>query len=81
MMTSTRPWKKRFNKYRRTKDGVQFLDQKKKNVIGTMWVFRNKLDENGEFTKKRQDQFARDMHEKKKLTMERHLPLLQDWKD
>ena len=52
-----------------------------KNVIGTKWVFRNKLDENGEVIRIRKDYSAKDMHKKKELAMERHFPLLQDWKE
>ena len=51
-----------------------------KNVIGTKWVFKNKLDENGEITRIRQDQFAKGMNKKKELTMVKHLSLLQEWK-
>ena len=45
-----------------------------KNVIGTKWVFNNKLDENGEVTRKKIDWLAKDMHKKKELTTERHFP-------
>lgn len=33
--------------------GHQYLDKKTKNVIGRKWVFRNKLNENGEITRKK----------------------------
>lgn len=37
-----------------------------KNVIGSKWVFRNKLNENGEvIIKKKQDLYARDTHKLK----------------
>jgi hypothetical protein len=34
---------------------------KDKNVIGTKWVFRNKLDEDGQVVRKRQGLYVKDM--------------------
>ena len=36
-----------------------------KNVIGTEWVYRNKLDENGEVTRNKARLVAKGMHKKK----------------
>lgn len=52
-----------------------------KNVIGTKWVFRNKLDENGEVIRNKLDQSTKAMLRTPELTMAKHLHLLQDWKE
>ena len=52
-----------------------------KNVIGTKWVFRNKLDENGEVTRNKERLVCKGYAQEEGLTMERHLPLFLDWKE
>jgi cytochrome c2 len=37
------------------------VERPKQNVIGTKWVFRNKQDENGMVTKKKEDWWQRDI--------------------
>jgi hypothetical protein len=37
------------------------VERPKENVIGTKWVFRNKQDENGMVTKKKEDWWQRDI--------------------
>ena len=52
MSTSTKPWKKRLNEQiekNKTWSLVPRLEDE--NVIGTKWVFKNKLDKNGEVTR------------------------------
>ena len=39
---------KNWTKLKRIKLGNRFQDQKNKNVIGTKWVFKNKVNENGQ---------------------------------
>lgn len=41
-----------------------------KNVIGTKWYTKNKLDENGNVTRNKKDWFEKDMHKKKEFSME-----------
>ena len=52
-----------------------------KNVIGTKWVFRNKLDENGEITRNKARLVYKDYAQEEGLIMGKHLPLLQEWKE
>ena len=43
--------------------------------------FKRNDDNNNLYIKTKKDYFARDLHKKKELTMERHFPLLQNWKE
>jgi hypothetical protein len=45
-----------------------------KNVIGTKWVFRNKLNEDGQVTRTKLDWYVKDMHRLKVSTLKRHFP-------
>ena len=38
---------------------------KDKNIIGTKWVFRNKLTKDGKVSRKKLDWYAKDTHKKK----------------
>jgi hypothetical protein len=51
-----------------------------KNVIGTKWVFRNKLNEYGHVTRNRLDWYVKDTHRLKESTLKRHFPQLPEWK-
>ena len=53
---------------------------KNKNVIGTKWVFRNKLNEDGQVTRNKIDWYVKDMHRLKESTLKRHMPQLPEWK-
>ena len=50
------------------------------NVIGTKWVFRNKLDESGVITRKKLGWLLQDTIKKRVLTMMKPLHLWPDWK-
>ena len=45
-----------------------------KNVIGTNWVFKNKLNEDGQVTRTKLDWYVKDTHRLKELTLKRHFP-------
>ena len=51
MTTGIKLWKKKSNKLRKNNTWSLVPRQEDKNVIGTKWVFRNKLDEKGEVTR------------------------------
>ena len=51
-----------------------------KNVIGTKWVFRNKLDENGEITRNKARLVCKGYAQEEGLDMGKHFPLLLEWK-
>ena len=53
---------------------------KNKNVIGTKWVFRNKLNEDGHVTRNKARLYVKDMHRLKESTLKRHFPQLPEWK-
>jgi len=50
------------------------------NIIGTKWVFRNKLNEKGEVVKNKARLVAQVTINKKALIILKHLLQLQDWK-
>ena len=52
-----------------------------KNVIGTKWVFRNKLDENGEITRNKARLICKGYPQEEGIDYGKHLPLLQEWKE
>ena len=54
---------------------------KDKNVIGTKWVFRNKLNEKGEVSRNKERLVYKDMLKKRVLIMEKLFLLLQDLKE
>ena len=47
-------------------------------IIGTKWVFRNKMDENGMVTRNKARLWLKDIAKKRALTMMRLMPLLLD---
>ena len=51
---------------------------KDKNVIGTKWVFRNKLNENGEVSRNKTRLVCKGLLKRKVLTMKKILLLLLD---
>ena len=51
-----------------------------KNIIGTKWVFRNKLNEQGEVIRNKPDLLLKGTANKKELIMLNLLLQLQDWK-
>ena len=53
---------------------------KNKNVIGTKWVFRNKLNEDEQVQGTKLDWYVKDMHRLKESTLKRHLSQLPEWK-
>jgi hypothetical protein len=53
---------------------------KNKNVIGTKWVFRNKLNEDGQVTRKKIDWYVKDVHRLNESTLKRHFLQLPEWK-
>ena len=52
-----------------------------KNVIGTKWVFKNKLDENGEITQNKARLVCKGYAQEEGLDYGEHLPQLQEWKE
>jgi hypothetical protein len=53
---------------------------KNKNVIGTKWVFRNKMNEDDRLQGTKLDWYVKDMHRLKESTLKRHLPQLLEQK-
>jgi hypothetical protein len=53
---------------------------KNKNVIGTKWVFRNKLNEDGKLQGEKLDWYVKVLHGLKESTLKRHFPQLPEWK-
>ena len=53
---------------------------KNKNVIGTKWVFRNKLNEDGKLQEEKLDWYVKVLHGLKESTLKRHFPQLPEWK-
>ena len=51
-----------------------------KNIIGTKWVFRNKLNEKGDWSETKLDLLLKVTVNKKALIILKHLLQLQDWK-
>ena len=51
-----------------------------KNIIGTKWVFRNKLNEQGEVIRNKADLLLKGTTNKKPLIILKLLLQLQDWK-
>jgi hypothetical protein len=45
-----------------------------KNVIGTKWVFRNKLNEYGQVTRNKASLVCKDMHRLKESTLKKNFP-------
>ena len=62
-------------KFERNKEWKLIPRPSDKTVIGTKWVFRNKLDENGIVTRNKARLVARDTVRKKALTTMKLLPL------
>jgi hypothetical protein len=50
------------------------------NVIGTKWVFRNKLNEYGHVIVIKQDWYVRDTLRLKVSILKRHFPRFPEWK-
>jgi len=59
-------------------DMVPKLQHKK--IIGTKWVFRNKLNEQGEVVRNKARLVLKDKVNKKALIILKHLLQLQDWR-
>ena len=53
---------------------------KNKNVIGTKWVFRNKLNEDGQVTRNKARLVCKGYAQIKESTLKRHMPQLPEWK-
>jgi hypothetical protein len=51
-----------------------------KNVIDTKWVFRNKLNEDGQVTRNKVDWYVKDMHRLKVSNLKRPFPQFPEWK-
>jgi hypothetical protein len=52
---------------------------KNKNLIGTKWVFKNKLNEDRQVTRNKIDWYVNDMHRLKELNLKSHFPQLPEW--
>ena len=52
-----------------------------KNVVGTKWVFKNKLDENGEITRNKARLVCKGYAQEEGLAMEKLLLQLPEWKE
>ena len=46
-----------------------------KNVIGSKWVFKNKMNKQGQVIRNKTRLFAKDIHKSKDLITMKHLPL------
>ena len=51
-----------------------------KNAIGTKWVFKNKMNEQGEVIKNKARLVCKGYSHKKELITKKHMHLWQEWK-